>query len=155
MNPPRVWRIDLAESLERPECGEHRSVGIVSIPTAGIRQDIHRAVSQGFVLKSEADPSGLVVLKQGAIDRDPEQGDRVGAIVCHYDHESLQASCIFPRCEHIDSCTGSLNDVCEAESPIRKAPIVLVGQWLRYQLRVEQEFPETGGVTGEVMSGSC
>jgi len=58
------------------------------------------------------------------------------------------------RLEYIDPCAGPLNDVRKTEPPIRKAPIVLVSEWLGRELRFEQEFPETIRVPGEVMSRS-
>lgn len=76
------------------------------------------------------------------------------AVVCHCGDESLSATYIFSWLEHIDPCAGSLDDVCQAKPPIRKTPIVLVREWLGHELRLEQEFPETVRVPGEVMSGS-
>jgi hypothetical protein len=46
-----------------------------------------------------------------------------------------------------------LDDVCKAESPFRESPIVKVGEWFGYEGRFEQEFPESVGVAGEVMTG--
>ena len=49
---------------------------------------------------------------------------------------------------------GALDNVCQAEPPIRQAPVVLVREWLGHELRLEQEFSETVGVPGEMMSRS-
>ena len=76
------------------------------------------------------------------------------AVVCHFGDESLSTSYIFSRLEHIDPCAGPSDDVCQAEPPIWKTPVVLVREWLGHELRLEQEFPETVRVPGEVMSGS-
>lgn len=70
----------------------------------------------------------------------------------HGGNEPLLAGYIFSRLEHIDSCAGPLDDVCQAEAPIRKTPIVLVRAWLRRERRLEQESPETVRVPGEVMA---
>ena len=75
------------------------------------------------------------------------------AIALHCGHEPLLPGCIFSRLEHIDPCAGPLDDVCQAKPPIRKTPIVLVSEWIGYELRLEQEFPETVRVPGEVMPG--
>lgn len=88
------------------------------------------------------------------MDRDTKQGDRVRAIVFHCGDEPLPASYIFSRLERIDSCAGPLDDICQAEPPIRKAPIVLVREWRGRELRLEQEFPEPVRVPSEVMSSS-
>ena len=127
----------------------------MGIPAAGIRQDKHRAVGQGLVLQSEADSSGLVVWKQRAIDRDTKEGHEVRLVASDLSFQGHHALSILNRVEDIDPSAAAADDIGEAESPIRQAPIVLVRQWLRYEFRIEQEFPETVGVTGEVMSGGC
>ena len=125
----------------------------MGIPAAGIRKDKNRAVRQGLVLQSDADSSGPVVWKQRAIDRYTKQGDPLRAIALYCGNKPLPSGGIFTRLERIDPRAGSLDDVRQAEAPLRQAPIVLVRQWLRYELRFEQEFPETVRETGEVMSG--
>lgn len=74
------------------------------------------------------------------------------AIVSHRGNESLLAGYILSWLKHIDSCAGPLDDVCQAEAPIRKTPIVLVREWLGRERRLEQESPETVRVPGEVMA---
>jgi len=78
----------------------------------------------------------------------------VRAIVFHLGDEPLPAGYLFLRLKYIDPCAGPLNDVCQAEPPIRKTPIVLVRERLGHELRFEQEFPETVRVPSEVMSSS-
>jgi len=56
------------------------------------------------------------------------------AIAFHCGNEPLSASHIVLWLEHIDSCAGPLDDVCQAEPPIWKTPIVLVREWLRHEL---------------------
>jgi len=55
----------------------------------------------------------------------------VRVIALYYGNKPLPAGQIFSWLEHIDPCAGSLDDVRQAESPIRQAPIVLVCEWLR------------------------
>ena len=75
------------------------------------------------------------------------------AIAFHGGDESFPAGYIVSWFEHIDPCAGTLNNVGQAEPPIWKTPIVLVCEWLKHELRLEQEFPESVGVPGKVMSG--
>src|ERR1700704_3875263 len=103
----------------------------MGIPTAGIRQDKNRPVRQGLGLQPEADSSGPVFWEQRAIDRDTEQGNGVRTIMFYCGDEPLPAGYIFSRLEHIDPCAGLLDDICQAEPPIRKTPIVLMREWLR------------------------
>ena len=126
----------------------------MGIPTAGIRQDKNRPVRQGLGLQPKADSSGPVFWEQRAIDRDTKQGNGVRTIMFYCGDEPLPACYIFSRLEHIDPCAGPLDDICQAEPPIRKTPIVLMGEWLRRELRLEQEFPEPVRVAGEVVSSS-
>ena len=70
----------------------------------------------------------------------------------HGGNQLLFASDIFSWLEPIDPRAGPLNDICQAEPPIRKTPIILVRAWLGCELRLEQEFPETVRMPGEVMS---
>ena len=76
------------------------------------------------------------------------------AIAFNCGDEPLPAGYIFSRLEHIDSCAGPLDDVCQTDPPFRKTPIVLVREWLKRELRLEQEFPETVRVPGKMMSDS-
>jgi len=78
----------------------------------------------------------------------------VGAIAFDCGDEPLPSGYIFSRLEYIDSCAGPLNDVCQAEPPIWKTPIVLVCEWFWYKIRLKQEFPETVRVPSEVMSSN-
>jgi hypothetical protein len=59
------------------------------------------------------------------------------AIMPHGGNEPLLAGYIFSWLEHINPRTGPLDDICQAEPPIRKTPIVLVREWLRRELRLE------------------
>ena len=126
----------------------------MGIPTAGIRQNKNRTANQGLGLQPKADSSGPVFWEQRSIDRDTEQGDRVRAIALYFGSKPLPSGVIFTQLEYIDPCAGPLNDVCQAEPPIRKTPIVLVRERLGHKLRLEQEFPETVRVPSEVMSNS-
>jgi len=77
----------------------------------------------------------------------------VRAIAFDCGDEPIPAGYIFSRLEHIDSCARPLDDVCQTEAPIRKMPIVLVREWIKHELRLEQEFPEAVRAPGKVMSG--
>jgi hypothetical protein len=59
------------------------------------------------------------------------------AIMPHGSNEPLFPGYIFSRLEYIDPRTGPLDDICQAEPPIRKTPIVLVREWLGRELRLE------------------
>ena len=55
-------------------------------------------------------------------------------IAFHCGDEPLSAGHVVLWLEHIDPATGPLDDVCQAEPPIRKTPIVLVREWPRHKL---------------------
>ena len=75
-------------------------------------------------------------------------------IASHRGNKPLLSSDIFHRFEHINSCAGSLNNVGQTEAHLWQAPIILVGQWLRDELRFIQKFPEPIRVTSKVMAYS-
>ena len=137
---------------QRAECREHRSIGVMGISPAGVRQDKNRAVGQGLRLQPKADSSDPVFGEYRAIDRDAQQGDYVGAIVFHGGHEPFPAGDIVSRLEPTDPCAGALDDVCQAEPPLWKTPVVLVRESLGHELRLEYKSPEAVRVPGEVMS---
>lgn len=56
------------------------------------------------------------------------------AIAFHCGDEPLFASDVVSWLEHIDPATGPLDDVCQAESPIWKTPIVSVRERLWQKL---------------------
>ena len=82
-------------------------------------------------LESEANSISYGVRKDDSVNGHTEQGDRVRVIALYDGNKPLPSGGIFTRLERIDSRAGSLDDVCQAESPIRQAPIVLVCEWLR------------------------
>jgi hypothetical protein len=61
----------------------------------------------------------------------------MGAIMPYGGNEPLFPGYIFSWLEHIDPRAGPLDDICQAEPPIRKSLIVLVRAWLRRELRLE------------------
>ena len=125
------------------------------VSATGIWQDKHRDVVQLRRLESKVHSLAPGDRKEHPVNGHPEQRDDLWAIALYGGNKPLLSNGIFTRPELIDTCAGSLNDVGQTEAPVGQAPIVLVSQWLGYELRLIQEFPEPIRVTGEVMAYGC
>ena len=125
------------------------------VSATGIWKDEQRDIGQLYKLEAQVHPLAPGDGKERPVNSHPKQGDDLWAIALYGGDKPLSSSGIFSRFEHINSCAGPLDDVGQPEAHLWQAPIILVGQWLRDELRFIQEFPKPIRVTSEVMAYGC
>src|SRR5262249_37403514 len=60
---------------------------------------------------------------------------------------------IFGGTEIVDSGTGTRDQVGNAEPPLRQPDIIFISDPYRRQSRIAEQFPESIGIAGKVVSG--